>query len=94
MATEGKESKQPQADWSTAMTRRLITVLLDEVALGKRGLGRSVTHGHSGGYCMGKAYFHSIVNRQQRLWSQNIFFWIHCGRGHGVLLCLAGVEVV
>jgi hypothetical protein len=36
MATEGKESKQPQADWSTAMTRRLITVLLDEVALGKR----------------------------------------------------------
>jgi hypothetical protein len=43
---------------------------------------------------MGKAYFHSIGNRQQRLWSQHIFFWIHCGRGHGVLLYLAGVEVV
>jgi hypothetical protein len=36
MATEGKESKQPQADWSAAMTRRLINALLDEVALGKR----------------------------------------------------------
>jgi hypothetical protein len=35
VATEGKE-KQPQADWSAAMTKRLITVLLDEVALGKR----------------------------------------------------------
>jgi hypothetical protein len=36
MATEGKEKQQPQADWSAAMTKRLVTVLLDEVALGKR----------------------------------------------------------